>query len=165
MNKTLPGLLMAAALLPGVASAGELIVGAKAGIHKMDISGFDPAPVLSGQISYEFLDLIAADVAIELELGKSASDGEGVVGLGKEDFSVTTIGAYISARTAGPIYAIGRIGVAKTELEFESTDSDETGLAVGAGVGFSLGVRTEVELTRYDVDDEQAFYLSLGLAF
>ena len=166
MKKIIAGLVLSAALIPINAQANELIFGVKGGIHKVDASNFDPAPLVSAQISYEFLDLAVADIAVELEVGKSLSDGE-FDGLGvKEDFSVTTAGLYLSARTAGPIYAIGRIGVANTELDFDSGDeNDETGIAIGAGLGFSLGVRTEVELTRYDVDDEQALYLSLGVAF
>ena len=165
MKKIIAGLVLSAALIPINAQANELIFGVKGGIHKVDASNFDPAPLVSAQISYEFLDLAVADIAVELEVGKSLSDGE-FDGLGvKEDFSVTTAGLYLSARTAGPIYAIGRIGVANTELDFDFGDVDETGIAVGAGLGFSLGVRTEVELTRYDTDDEQALYLSLGVAF
>lgn len=161
MKKILCAIAMATALAPTASMANELIVGVKAGIHNVDVSGFDPAPLVSAQLSYEFLDLAAADIAVELEVGKSASDGESDAG----DFSVTTAGVFISARTVGPIYAIGRIGVAKTELEFDGFDVDDSGVAMGVGIGFSTGLRTELELTRYDIDDEQALYLSLGVAF
>ena len=165
MKKIIAGLILTALALPMSVNANELIFGVKAGVHKVDSSAFDPAPLVSAQISYEFLDLAVADIAVELEVGKSISDGEIDGGGIKEDFSVTTAGLYLSARTAGPIYAIGRIGVARTELDFDAGDNNDTGIAVGAGLGFSLGVRTEIELTSYDVDDEQAFYLSLGAAF
>jgi len=170
MNKTLCSIAVTAMLLPSTSIANELIVGVKAGIHSVDNKSYDPAPMLSAQISYEFLDVVAADFALELEAGKTASDGEASNTSGqKADFSSTTAGIYLSARTTGPIYAIGRIGIVKTKIDFDAssgqTNIDDNGIAVGAGIGFSTGLRTELELTSYDVDEEQAYYLSLGLAF
>lgn len=167
MKKLMAIAALAAASLPLSAQA-EVIIGAKAGISKVDVSGFDPAPMVSAQLAYEFLDLAAVDFALELEAGKSASDGEQTIGNAKEDFSVSNYGLFVSARSIGPIYAIGRIGVAKTELNYDNPavqDIDDSGVAVGAGVGFSLGVRTEVEVTRYEIEQEQAYYVSLGMAF
>lgn len=170
MKKLLCAIAATAALLPTASMANELIVGVKAGIHSVDHKSFDPAPMLSAQISYEFLDVVAADFALELEASTTASDGEVKNNLGqKADFSASTAGLYISARTTGPIYAIGRIGVAKTKIDFDpvsgQTDIDDNGIAIGAGIGFSTGLRTELELTSYEVDQEQAYYLSLGIAF
>lgn len=172
MKKIIAGLALSVALLPVGAQANELVFGVKGGIHQIDLSAYDPAAMVSAQISYEFLDLAAVDVALELEAGKTISDAKvdfGPAPGDQTDAEVTTIGAYISVRTAGPVYAIGRIGVANTDVSFEDkanfTDGDDTGVSAGAGVGFSLGVRTEIELTRYEVDKEQAYYLSLGVAF
>jgi hypothetical protein len=170
MKRILCAIAVATALSPTASMANELIVGVKAGIHSLDNKNYDPAPMLSAQISYEFLDVIAADFALEIEAGTTASDGEASSASGqKADFSVTTAGVYLSARTTGPIYAIGRIGVAKTEIDFGTNsgqaDLDDSGIAVGAGIGFSTGLRTELELTSYEFDKEQAYYLSLGLAF
>ena len=170
MKKILSVIAITAALIPTTSMANELIVGAKAGIHSVDNKRFDPAPMLSAQLSYEFLDVVAADFALEIEAGRTTSDGEIKNNLGqKSDFSATTAGLYLSARTTGPVYAIGRIGVAKTKIDFDPAsaqkDIDDNGIAVGAGIGFSTGIRTELELTSYEVDQEQAYYLSLGVAF
>ena len=69
MKKLLCAIAATAALLPTTSMANEFIVGVKAGIHSVDHKSFDPAPMLSAQLSYEFLDLVAADFALELEAG------------------------------------------------------------------------------------------------
>lgn len=165
MNKKVFGLLAVVALLPATASAGEVIFGVKAGLFKPDISDFDPTASISGQIGYEFLNLGVADIAAEVELSKTITDGEVEESGQTFDYSGQTAGAYVSARTLGPVYGIARIGVVKSELDIEGFEVDDTGVSVGAGIGFSLGVRTEVEATQYELDDENIYYVSLGFAF
>lgn len=174
MKKIIAGLALSVAFLPVGAQANELVFGVKAGVYIPEPSGIDPAPVISAQISYEFLDLVAADIAIELEAGTTVQDGDvdlQVSGV-KAEYSVQNIGLYISARTAGPIYAIGRIGVARSDIEITASGTanvtakgDDTGLSYGAGVGFSTGLRTEIELTAFNNDSENNLYASLGFAF
>jgi hypothetical protein len=174
MKKILCGLFLTAALVPAAANASEFVFGAKAGLYKIDKSAYDPALMISGQVAYEFLDLALVDIAVEAEAGITATDGDVSIPGADAEFSAHTIGLYLSARTAGPVYAIARAGVARTSVEVEASasnlatvkqDTDETGMVVGAGIGFSLGIRTEVELTRYSIDDKTAFYLSGGVAF
>ena len=45
------------------ASASEIILGIKAGGVDFDADGIDPTTIVTGQLGYEFLDLIAADIA------------------------------------------------------------------------------------------------------
>lgn len=156
------------AAAPVGASFGEIILGVKGGIYNPDISGFDPAGNVSAQIGVEFLDLAAVDLAAELEVSQTLADGEfedAPTGA-KADYTAQTVGAYISARTIGPIYAIGRVGYARTEIDIDGVGkNDESGASIGAGVGFSLGARTELELTQYDVDGDDVHYLTLGFGF
>ena len=175
MKKIIAGLALAAFALPMSAQSEELIVGVKAGVYKPDVSTFDPTPVISAQLSYEFLDLVAADIAVELEAGTSVQDGDidNNVANVKSEYSIQNIGLYISARSAGPIYAIGRIGIARSEAEVTNTGTfaapssktSDTGISYGAGVGFSTGLRTEIELTAFNNDSETNLYASLGFAF
>ncbi|MGM0564702.1 MAG: outer membrane beta-barrel protein [Pseudomonadota bacterium] len=159
------------AAAPVGASFGEIILGVKGGIYNPDISGFDPAGNVSAQIGVEFLDLAAVDLAAELEVSQTLADGEveasGPLGTtASTDYTAQTVGAYISARTIGPIYAIGRVGYARTEIDIDGVGkNDESGASIGAGVGFSLGARTELELTQYDVDGDDVHYLTLGFGF
>ena len=165
---------IAALIFPLSMQANELIIGVKGGFYHVepDLSGIDttPAIMISGQIGYEFLDLVAADIAVEFEAAKSITDVEfDVPAAGKDDQSILTGAVYLSARSAGPIYAIGRLGYARTQADSDQTGATayENGTAIGAGVGFSTGFRGEVELTRYDLEDsdDTAYYLSLGFSF
>ncbi|EDY87150.1 hypothetical protein GP5015_2328 [gamma proteobacterium HTCC5015] len=161
---------VAMSIAPVSNSFAEVIIGVKGGVYKPDFSGYDPAGQVSAQLGIEFLDLAAVDIAAELELSKTLADGEvstsTALGTATTDYSAQTVGAYLSARSIGPIYAIGRIGYANTEIDIDGLGSfDESGASLGAGVGFSLGARTELELTQYDVDGDDVHYLSLGFAF
>ncbi|HBA33509.1 MAG TPA: hypothetical protein DCZ12_05190 [Gammaproteobacteria bacterium] len=144
------------------ASASEIIFGVKAGGVDFDADGIDPTTIVSGQLGYEFLDLIAADIATELEITRSISDGESDSG----DYSYASQALYLSARSIGPIYVIGRAGVIAAEVDYNSGGSvDDTGVAYGVGVGFSTGIRFELELTRYEFEDTDTTTLTLGVHF
>lgn len=155
------------------ASAGGFNFGLKTGAYKFETKSDSKtsfAPMISGQIGYEFLDLTAVDVAAEFEIGKTVGNST-LKQLGKKfDVSATTIGGYLSARTLGPIYVIGRVGYAQTSFSGDAPSKKVSGPVIGAGAGFSLGVRTELELTRYALSDDKAdtdygYYLSLGGSF
>jgi hypothetical protein len=139
-------------------ASAELLIGAKAGLVDYDVSGSDPGVNGSVQLGYEILNLIAADIAIEGELTTSLADGE-IIG---QDVGFESTGVYASLRTAGPVYFIGRVGYADTEIE----NVDDSGTSMGVGVGFStLGLRWEVEYTTYEVKDVDVDYITLGLSF
>lgn len=167
-------LLLATALMaaaPSIATAG-INFGVKAGAQKLEVEGFEvPAIAVSGQVAYEILDLTAVALAAELEMSKSISNGKFE---SKAELSTQTVGAYVSARSIGPLYAIGRLGVAKVDTEVEtpigSSSFSDTGVSMGVGAGFSLGARTEIELTNYKVKGngdsaKDMYYLTVGLGF
>lgn len=144
--------------------ASELIVGVKGGLTDVKSSGFgDPATVGTVQLGYEFLDLIAADIAAELELTSSLNDGEA----GSDDYAYSSQGIFISARTLGPLYAIGRVGIVSAEIELDKagTETDDTGTSVGVGIGFSTGLRWELEASRTEFKDDSITQLTLGVHF
>lgn len=160
--------------LSNLAHAGGLRLGVKIGAQHVDEKVFKvPATMVSGQLSYEVLDLVAASVAAEVELSKSVTDSRlGNLNTGVKA-SFQNVGAYLSARTLGPLYAIGRIGIARNEVKFSTGKSNKSnGLSMGLGAGFSLGASTELELTSYTIKNEDnsdktsnAYYLSLGFGF
>lgn len=159
------------------AFAGGFNIGAKSGFYKVDPNNGSEldvksvVPMVSAQIGYEFLDLTAVALAAELELGKTLSkvkfeDNEG------DSFkaSATVMSGYLSARTIGPVYAIGRVGYSQTKLSLPEGSVKFKKPAIGAGVGFSLGVRSEIELTQYTLKNDdgnfgKAYYLTFGGSF
>jgi hypothetical protein len=149
------------AVYAGSASA-ELLIGAKAGVVDYDVSGSDPGVNGSVQLGYEVLDLIAADIAIEGELTTSLTDGE-ILG---QDASFESKGVYVSLRTAGPVYFIGRVGYVDAEAEIGGLSFDDSDTSMGAGIGFSTaGLRWEVEYTTYEIENTDINYITLGLSF
>ncbi len=136
------------------AYAGDVIFGFNIGVNRVDLDNRNDQrdPIVANvTLGYEFLNLVAADMAVEVDYSRSLSQGE--ADNDKYDYSST--GLFLSLRTIGPLYAIGRAGVVKNTFDFDSgAEIDTDGTALTAGVGFSLGVRTELTLTRYDLDGE-----------
>jgi hypothetical protein len=152
------------------AQANELLIGVKGGVQEIifedEILGNseeDPAIMVSAQIGYEFLDLAVFDIAAELELATSLTEGE----VANRDYNNQSKGLFASARSAGPIYFIGRLGYVDTEIDFtDRANIQDNAIAYGLGVGFSMGIRLELELTQYEYDEiGTGSYLSLGLSF
>lgn len=161
--------MLAASLYAATASA-EMVIGVKGGAVDYDVEGSDPGVNGSIQLAFDIFDIGIADIALEGEYSTSLTDGEIDLGPATVDTSLESTALYASLRTAGPIYVIARVGYAKTEVEVEGFSEDDSGVATGVGVGFSMGLRMEIEYTKYtpefdalgDVDIE---YLTLGFAF
>jgi hypothetical protein len=162
---------MLAASLYTTAASAEFVIGVKGGTVDYDVAGSDPGLNGSIQLAFDIFDLGIADIALEGEYSTSLTDAEIDVGPGTLDTSLETTALYASLRTAGPIYLIARVGYAKTEIEVEGFTSDDTGVATGVGVGFSMGLRMEIEYTRYKPEFDAPLgkvdieYLTLGFAF
>ncbi len=171
-------LLILAAFITPTASAGELLVGAKAGIMdpEFDHSAIiidDPFATATLGIGYEFLDLVAVDIGAELEFTTSLSDAD----INRTDYSYESTGLILSLRTAGPIYVVGRAG----RLEYEFTASgtilapisgypiqgEDDADVIGIGIGFSTGVRWEIQLDSHSFKDRDgsAQHLNFALSF
>lgn len=158
--------LLAASLYTTAASA-EIVIGAKAGTVDFDTEGSDPALNGSIQLAFDIFDIGIADIALEGEYSTSLTEGEIDLGiLGAQDVSFESTALYLALRTAGPVYVIARAGYASTEIEFENGGTaDDDGVATGLGVGFSMGLRMEIEYTNYEIEDLDINYLTLGFAF
>ena len=162
---------MLAAFLYSTTASAEFVIGVKGGAVDNDSDGSDAGLNGSIQLAFDIFDIGIADIALEGEYSTSLTDAEIDVGPATLDTSLDTTGLYASLRTAGPVYVIARVGYAKTDIEIDGVGSDDdTGVATGLGVGFSMGLRMEIEYTKYtpefdslgDVDIE---YLTLGFAF
>ncbi len=139
------------------AASAEWLIGVKAGVIDIDAPSSDPGINGSVQVGYEAWDLGVADIAIEGELSTSLVEAEVL----NNDVSFETLGVYASIRTAGPIYAIGRVGIVNAEIE----NTDDTDTAIGIGIGFSTGLRCEIEYTSYEVEGIDVDYISVGFSF
>lgn len=135
----------------------EVTVGVKGGLVDYDARQSDPGLNGSVQVGVDILDLQAADIAVEGEVSTSFVEGE----INNREVDFQTMGVYSSIRTAGPVYFIGRVGVVNAEIE----NTDDTDIAMGLGVGFSTGIRWEVEYNTYEVEGLDVEYLTLGFSF
>lgn len=151
-------LLLVAGLLLSPAVQADWYIGAKTGPMMIDESGVDDPTNAGVLIGHEW-GVVAGDLGIEAEITTTVDDGE----FAGQDVQLDTLGLYAAFRTAGPVYLIGKAGVIRNELEIGSVSDSDTGSAIGAGVGFSIGIaQFELEYTRIDEDID---FVSLGLRF
>lgn len=128
-------------------------------------SGYDPATVASARLGTEILDIGVAKFDLGVEAATDIDKGTTASG---EDWGFQSLGTYLSGRTAGPVYLIGRVGVAHQQIEIGDRTDDGTQTSLGVGAGASVGVmRLEVTANRYgsagDLDD--ITWLSAGISF
>lgn len=128
-------------------------------------SGYDPATIASLRLGTEVLDLGVASFDLGVEAATDIDKGSTASG---EDWGFQSLGTYLSGRTAGPVYLIGRLGIAHQEIEVGDRTDDGTQTSVGIGAGTSVGIlRLEVTANRYgsagDLDD--ITWLSAGISF
>ncbi|MEM7292126.1 MAG: hypothetical protein AAF420_01865 [Pseudomonadota bacterium] len=141
--------------------AGELVGGVKLGVVDPQANNFDPITTASVQLGYEFVDLLAVDVAVEGEFTKSIADADGPGG----DYSYQHAGVFGSIRTLGPLYVMARAGLVNVSIEQDSGDDSDTGVAYGLGLGFSTGIRWELEWTTYEYDDRDVNQVTFHFSF
>ena len=132
-------------------------LGAHIGTIDFDNNAIDGDAVVGANLGYEVFDLLVFDVALDLEINRSLDDFD-VAGL---DADYESTGLFLTGKTAGPLYAIGRFGLIDAELGGSSDD----GTVISVGAGFSLGTQIEVTLNSIsfdDADDAQQINLRIG---
>lgn len=148
-----------AAVTYGNGYTGQPYIGAKVGQFNLDVDGADDPTAYGIYGGYNF------DPNFGIEVEYVGSDDADYYNFGEID--AKTYGAYGTYRYAFPntgLYAKGKLGVAKTELEASvnaagvrvSESADDTGIAGGIGLGYSVnpdfGVEAEYALVDSDVD-------------
>lgn len=164
-------MLLTGLSLAGTAqAAGKIYIGAKAGVVKPDISGFDEAINagvyggynLLGKDSQFAADLRGGTLAVEGEVTTSVIDGESNF---FGDWDMTSIAAYAAYRhpITDYFYLKARAGVVRYEIDTSVPSVNtgtETQLAAGVGAGWKVGPGSvEVDLTTYESD---ALFLAAG---
>jgi hypothetical protein len=149
------------------ASADELVLAGKIGAFNIDFNQTDrsdPFFAAAVDLGYEFIDLPGLNIGAELQLVTSLTDGD----MNLRDYSYESVGAFMSLRTSGPVYFIGRLGYIDAHITPENAAAiDDNGTALGLGIGFNTGIRWELELdgVQYNDTENKGLFLSVGLSF
>ena len=161
--------LLTAAALAGLvvltpARAGSFTL--STGQVEPDTRGFDAATTANVRYGVEVLDLALAEIDLEVEGATDIDAGETASG---REYGFDSVGAAVSARTAGPLYFIGRYGIARNRLDIDGgRDITETQQSIGVGVGASAGVaQFELMATHYPEEGalDDVTWLTLGVRF
>ncbi|MEZ7503391.1 porin family protein [Psychrobacter sp. Arc29] len=150
--------------------AGQSYVGVKAGQFMLDDSDFDDATAYGVYAGYNFDPNFGAEIEYvgssdaDVDLGNNNIDAE---------YDLKTYGAYGTYRYAFPntgLYAKGKLGFAKAEIEASAEDilgnsvSDsysDSGVAGGIGLGYNFNPNMSVE-AEYDYVAEDITLLTVG---
>lgn len=159
-----PAAALAVLLATGPALAGTLTLAT--GRVEPDADGFGSATTANLRFGQEIFDVGVAEFDVELEAATDIDSGDAP---GNDEYDFTSFGAGLSARTAGPLYAIGTAGIARNEIDVSGGGSEtETQQQVGLGVGGSIGVlQLELIARRYleEGDLEDITWLTAGIRF
>jgi len=131
-----------------------------------DTSGFGEATTANLRLGAEVFDIGLAEFDAELEIARDIDSGDAP---GGNEYEFSSVGVALSARTAGPLYFIGRYGIARNEIDVDGGgDATENQQSIGLGVGGSIGIlQLEVMATQYadegDLDD--ITWITAGIRF
>ncbi|MDN3441931.1 MULTISPECIES: porin family protein [Psychrobacter] len=152
-----------AAVNYGNGYTGQPYVAAKVGQFDLDVDGADDPTAYGVTAGYNF----DPNFGIEAEyVGSDDADYRG------GDIDAKTYGAYGTYRYAFPnsgLYAKGKLGVAKTEVEANNTNfagasdfsDDDTNIAGGVGLGYAVNSDFSVE-AEYDMLGSDADLMTVG---
>ncbi len=111
------------------------------------------AGILAG---YEFARPILGNGRAAVEFVYTDTSDDGTFGVDSRQattgtWSLKTIGVYVAARTAGTIYAKGKMGVVVADIDYDRDtgillQEEESGASFGAGLGFRVNDRANIEL-------------------
>lgn len=157
-----------AAVSYGSGYTGQPYVGAKVGQFDVDVDGADDPTAYGVYAGYNF----DPNFGVEAEyVGSDDADYRG------GDIDAKTYGAYGTYRYAFPntgVYAKGKLGIAKTEVEGDYTttiggvgirnnsyDDSDTSLAGGVGLGYNVNPNFGVE-AEYDMLGSDNTLMTVG---
>ena len=152
-----------AAVTYGNGYTGQPYVGVKVGQFDLDVDGADDPTAYGVYGGYNF----DPNFGVEVEyVGSDDADYYGA------DIDAKTYGAYGTYRYAFPnsgLYAKGKVGIAKTELEASATfdgetrskSADDTSLAGGIGLGYAVNQDFSVE-AEYDIVGSDTDLMTIG---
>lgn len=148
MHKLVKGAAALALAFSGAASAqgGNTYWGVTAGIMDVDIYNADNPVNVGLRGGYT----LPSGWGFEAEYTDSLVSGEADVFRGGDDIDVQTLAAYGTYRSYGDLYFKGRLGLLYEDVDYVG---DDTGIALGGGVGINYSPNTNVELEYTRIDD------------
>ncbi len=161
--------LLIAAAFTGLAATAPVQAGSftlSTGRVEPDTKGFDAATTANLRYGVEVFDVGLVEFDAEVEGATDISSGETANG---RDYGFDSVGAALSARTAGPLYFIGRYGISRNRLDIDGGDRfTETQQSIGVGVGASIAL-TQFELMATHYPEEGSIddvtWLTVGVRF
>ncbi|WP_444911557.1 outer membrane beta-barrel protein [Microbulbifer sp. PAAF003] len=146
-----------------VVSAGAIAEGAYwggvAGIADFDFKGVDNPLNLGLRAGY----VRASGFGVEGEYTSSLLSGETEAYGRNVDVDIRTLATYATYRTEGDWYLKGRLGLLYEDVSVGSERSDDLGVSLGAGIGYSLNEIYHLEL-EYTVLETDVSYWSGGFS-
>jgi len=174
LNKALVSVLLGSVMTMSAQAAisytnGQAYVGAKVGKFMVDADDMDDPTAFGVYAGYNFNPNFGAEIEY---VGSNDADIDVGSGINAE-YNLKTYGAYGTYRYQFPntgIYAKGKLGFAKTEVEVDVNDvygnsgagtGSDSGVAGGIGLGYSFNPNMSVE-TEYDYVAEDTTLLTIG---
>ncbi|AMX03317.1 outer membrane beta-barrel protein [Microbulbifer thermotolerans] len=128
--------------------------GAVGGIMDIDLPNADSPLNLGLRGGY----ILPSGWGFELEYTNSLISGQADVFANDVDVDVQTMAGYATYRSYGDVYFKGRLGVLYEDVSVGASSSDDTGVSLGAGIGFNYGPNTNIELEYTVIEEDIAFW-------
>lgn len=156
----------------GQDATGTWLIGAKGGVLNSNVAGFDDATNAGVVLGYRFsraIGGIGGSSSIELEGTTSTSEGDFANQAGSGQWEGDTVALYFTYSTPGRVYFKGKLGGVSSKVKTNvagASDTKDTSVAAGAGLGFKMteNAKLELEYTSSTGDNRVAFG-SLGVLF
>lgn len=147
---------------------GQPYIGAKIGQFMIDEGDLDDPTAFGAYAGYNF----TPEFGMEVEYVGSSEESINISGV-NVDYDLKTYGIYGTYRYVFPntaLYAKGKLGFAKAEIDVKASSSgssfsdSDTGLAGGIGLGYSVSPNVAIE-GEYAIVAEDVDLLTIGANF
>ncbi len=154
MRKIAKGVAALVLVCSSAASAEGGYWGATVGLMDIDLPNADsPLNVgLRGGFS------LPSGWGFEAEYTNSLISGAADVFDRDVDVDIQTLAGYGTYRSYGDLYFKGRLGLLYEDVSVGSASSDDTGISLGAGVGFNYSPNTNIELEYTMIEEDVGFW-------
>ncbi|SEA45905.1 outer membrane beta-barrel protein [Microbulbifer marinus] len=154
MRKIAKGVAALALVCSSAASAEGGYWGATVGLMDIDQRNVDSPLNVGLRGGYT----LPSGWGFEAEYTNSLISGEADVFDGDVDVDVQTLAGYGTYRSYGDLYFKGRLGVLYEDVSVGRFSEDDTGISLGAGVGFNYSPNTNVELEYTVIEEDIGFW-------
>lgn len=113
-------------------------------------------------LGYGFTSTLSAELELTASSAEYTLRGPG--GSVSLDADIRSIGAYVAYRSLGDFYFGGRLGVVQSTIDYDDNidDDSDSGLGIGANVGYRISEQLEVDGGYTIVASDIAYFLLSG---